>query len=234
MKHLKVSASILCADFADLKKSIKTCEESGVDMLHVDVMDGHFVPNITVGAMIVSAIRPLTSLPIDSHLMIDHPADFIDDFISAGSDIISVHAECYGLRVRNSEKYGIYPKRIENLDQSLIRKDIDKIHKSGKKIFIVLNPETPLLIKEILNDIDGVLIMSVNPGFAKQKFMPEVLPKLRELREIFKGEISIDGGINDVTALEPVKSGVDILATASYFFGSPDPKEAVRKLKRLA
>ncbi len=231
--EIKVSASILCADFANLGSDLKKAEDSGVDMFHVDVMDGHFVPNISIGPLMVDAIRPLTKLPLDVHLMIDHPHDYIDDFINAGADIISLHAECYGERKESCLKYGEYPKEVESIYEDKAREDIFKIKKAGKKAFMVLNPGTPMCLDAVLKDLDGVLIMSVNPGFAKQKFMPSVLPKIQKLKDKFDGDIAIDGGINDVTGLEAVKAGANILATASYFFGADSPKEAVKALKVL-
>ncbi|VAX37855.1 Ribulose-phosphate 3-epimerase [hydrothermal vent metagenome] len=232
-KSIKVSASILCADFTKLGEEIKKCEDAGVDMIHIDVMDGHFVPVISIGDLMVKAVRSLTDLPIDVHLMIENPWAQIDKFIEAGSDIISLHAECYGVRRLACQKFGQFPKEVDQIDAQKARKDILKIKEAGKKVFMVLNPGTPMCLDQVLDDLDGVLIMSVNPGFSFQKFMPEVLPKIKDLRENFDGDISIDGGIKAETALEAVKAGANILATASYFFGSKNPKEAVVYLKNL-
>jgi len=231
---IKVAASILCADFSRLGGEIKKCEDAGIDIIHVDVMDGHFVPNITIGPVLIEAIRPLTPLTIEAHLMIEHPGVYIDQFIDAGADIIALHAECYGNRTDDSQKYGHYPKEITAINGTLARKDIARIKERGKQAFMVLNPGTPLCLDGLLDDLDGVLIMSVNPGFAKQKFMPHILPKIQELRTKFSKDIAVDGGINDLTAPEAVKAGANLLATASYFFGSPHPKEAVNTLKSLA
>ncbi len=233
-KKVKVSASILCADFTKIGDEIKRCEDAGVDMIHVDVMDGHFVPNITVGSIIVKAIRPLTKLPIEAHLMIENPGMYIDDFIDAGTDIISVHAECYGDLKEGCRKLGQYPKEVESVDESKARKDIHRIKEKGKQVFMVINPGTPVCLGSLLKDLDGVLIMSVNPGFAKQKFMPGVLPKIQQIRSEFDGDIAVDGGINELTAPEAVKVGANILATASYFFGSDKPKELIKSLKSLS
>jgi len=233
-KEIKVSASILCADFTKLGEEIKKCEDAGVDMIHVDVMDGHFVPNITIGQVIVEAIRPITQLPIDTHLMIEHPGAYIQGFAESGSDVISIQIECYGQRKPGCQEWDQYPKEIERVDVESLRKDVRRIQELGKRAFLVISPGTPACIDDLLCEIDGVLIMSVNPGFAKQKFMPQVLSKIERLRKSFDGDIAIDGGINATTAPKAVKAGVNILATASYFFGSDNPKETVQYLKNLS
>jgi len=232
-KDIQVSASILCADFTKLGDEIKKCEDAGVDMIHVDVMDGHFVPNISIGQVIVEAIRPITKLPIEVHLMIENPGRYINDFIGAGADIISVHAECYGERRIQCRQEGQFPKEIDTIDVDKARRDIDAIQNGGKKAFMVINPGTPVCFRSLLNDLDGILIMSVNPGFAKQKFISGVLLKVEELRKTYDGDISIDGGVNESTAPDAVQAGANILATASYFFGSEDPKKTVAHLKSL-
>ncbi len=232
-KEIKVSVSILCADFARLADDIKRCEDAGVDMLHIDVMDGHFVPNITIGPLIVRAIRPLTNLSLETHLMIEHPGMYVDDFLDAGADIISVHAECYGERKKECQKFGQYPKEVESIDIEEAKKDILRIKDKGKKAVMVINPGTPLCLGSLTEVLDGILIMSVNPGFAKQKFMPSVLPKIQKLRSYFDGDITVDGGVNELTAPEAVKAGANILATASYFFEADKPKDVVKYLKSL-
>jgi len=232
-KTIKVSVSILCADFKHLASEIKKCEDAGADMLHVDVMDGHFVPVITVGKMIVDAIRPITKLPIEAHLMIENPYAHIDDFLNAGVDIISAHAECYGERREGCRNFGEYPKEVDAVNAELVRRDMKKIQEKGKKFVMTINPGTPLCFDELLQEIDGVLVMSVNPGFSNQKFMSSALPKLEELSKTFQGDISVDGGINDKTAQGVVDAGANILATASYFFGAQNPSDAVKYLKSL-
>jgi ribulose-phosphate 3-epimerase len=233
MKNIQVSASILCADFTRLGDEIAKCESAGVDAIHVDVMDGHFVPPITIGQVIVEAIRPKTKLPIETHLMVEDPWLMIDSFLDAGSDIISLQIECYGERRPNCRQVDQYPKEIDRIDAEKLRRDISRIKGRGKRAHLVVNPGTPLCFDELLAEIDGVLIMSVNPGFAKQKFMPVAVPKIAELRKKFNGDIAVDGGVNGETAPQVVKAGANILATASYFFGAPDPKQAVKYLKSL-
>ncbi len=230
---IQIAASILSCDFSRLADEIKKCNDAGVDLLHIDVMDGHFVPNITIGPIIVEAIRPLTKLPIDAHLMIENPFMFIEKFIAAGCDIITLHAECYGKLRAHSDGLGKFPKEIDKIDVAKVKKDIEAIKKRGKKVGLTLNPGTPLCIEEVLDDLDKVLIMSVNPGFAGQKFMPEVLPKITALRKIFDKDIEVDGGINEQTAPLAIDAGANILATASCFFGSNNPKELVQRLKNL-
>lgn len=232
-RRILVSTSILSSDFKKLGEEIKSCVESGADMIHVDVMDGHFVPNITIGQVIVEAIRPVTPVPIEAHLMIENPWLYIDSFIDAGADAVIIHVECYGPRRANCQRVDQYPKEVDSIDAKRLREDLKRIRARGKKAWVVVNPGTPLCFDEVLPDVDGVLIMSVNPGFSKQKFMSEVLVKIEQLRKKFSGDISIDGGVNAETAPLAVKAGVNILATASYFFSAKDRKAAVEYLKKL-
>lgn len=233
-KPIEVSASVLCADFSQLASEIKRSEQAGVDRFHIDVMDGHFVPNITIGPIIVSAIRSKTKLPLEAHLMVEHPGDYIDAFADAGADIIQIQAECYGERRASCRGYGQYPKEVDAIDDLRLRKDLLRIKERGKKAFVVINPGTPLCIDGVLDVLDGVLIMSVNPGFAKQKFIAAVLPKIVELASKFRGDIAIDGGVNAETAPDVVKAGAHVLITASYLYGAPDAQKAVDGLKSLA
>jgi ribulose-phosphate 3-epimerase len=209
---IKVAASLLSADFSRLEEEIKRVEKAGVDMLHLDVMDGHFVPNITFGWGLIKDIRKTTKLPFDVHLMIDNPLKYIDDFIKAGSDMLTLHIET------------VSSSQVKKLKEKLLRKKI--------KLGISLNPPTTLkLIEPVLDTVDLVLVMTVNPGFGGQRFIKGVVPKIKKLREIYKGIISVDGGINDKNAPLLVKAGVDILASGSYLFGAVDIKSAVEKLK---
>ncbi|MDD2703683.1 MAG: ribulose-phosphate 3-epimerase [Candidatus Omnitrophica bacterium] len=211
---IKVAPSILSADFSRLGEEIKAVERAGADLLHVDVMDGHFVPNITLGPAIVGSIRKVTGLPLDVHLMIENPGDFIDAFVKAGSDMLTLH--------------------IESVSAGDIAAVSRKLKKQGVKTGISLNPPTPFSeIKGVLNEVDFVLVMTVNPGFGGQSFMPEVIPKIRELRSFFTGEIAVDGGINDITGKEAVSAGADMLAAGSFIFNSIDYKQAIRSLQCL-
>jgi ribulose-phosphate 3-epimerase len=209
---IKVAPSILSADFSCLGKEIKKVEAAGADLIHIDVMDGHFVPNITIGPVVVKDIKRQTDLPLDVHLMIENPQNFIDSFIQAGSDMITLH--------------------IETMEQPALRAQALRLKEKNIKSGISLNPGTPLeKIKPVLDVFDFVLIMTVNPGFGGQAFMPEVIPKISALRPIFKGLISVDGGINDINALSVAQAGADIVVAGSYIFKSKNYKETIRRLK---
>jgi ribulose-phosphate 3-epimerase len=232
-KPIEISASILSADFSNLERDIKRCEEAGVARFHIDCMDGHFVPNLTIGPVIVEAVRKHTKLPIETHLMIEHPGHYLESYAKAGADIIQIQAECYGPRRAACSQWNQWPKEVEGIDLEALRMDLKKIRGLGKKAFVVFNPGTPLS-EAILKDCDGVLVMSVNPGFAGQKFMNGALPKLKRLQEIFKGDIAVDGGINAQTAPAAVQSGAHVLITASYLFSSPSLSDAVKNMLYLA
>ncbi len=212
---VRIAPSILSSDFSRIGEEIKSAEKAGADLIHVDIMDGHFVPNITIGPPVVKAIRKVTDLPLDVHLMIEDPDRFIDSFAEAGADIITVHSEA----------------------STHLHRSVDFIKSSGKKAGVSLNPATPLNVLDfILSEIDMVLLMSVNPGFGGQKFIPQTIDKIKMLKAIIreKGvsvDIEIDGGVNDKNAGSLVKEGADILVMGSAFFNSKDYAELIRTVR---
>ena len=219
MKKIQISPSILSADFSQLGNEIKRLEEAGADLIHVDVMDGHFVPNLTIGPPVIKALKKNCSIKFDVHLMISPVHKYIEAYSDAGADIITIH-----------------PEATENLSAS-----IDKIKKFKKKVGVSLNPETKVdIIKDYLKQIDLVLIMSVNPGFGGQKFMPEVLDKIKDLKN-FQNEkninfdIEIDGGINFENSKEAIKAGANILVSGTTIFKSNngDIKKNIDLLRSL-
>ena len=217
MKNIKISPSILSADFSQLGAEIQRLEEGGADMIHVDVMDGHFVPNLTIGPPVIKALRKHCSLKFDVHLMISPVHKYIEDYANAGADIITIH-----------------PEATENLEDS-----IKKIKELKKKVGVSLNPNSKIeLIINYLDQIDLVLIMSVNPGFGGQKFMPEVLDKIKELKKIQKEkklnyDIEIDGGINFDNCKIAIDAGANIIVSGTTVFKSNggDIKKNINLLK---
>jgi ribulose-phosphate 3-epimerase len=208
---LKIAPSLLSADFANLASEIARVEKAGCDMIHIDVMDGHFVPNITVGPFIVKAIRKVTKLPLDTHLMIENPENYVAQFIAAGSDIVTVHAEACESRLGDVLRL---------------------IRSKGAKCGVSLKPATPLsAIEAHLSDIDMVLLMTVNPGFGGQSFMPEVMPKIQALRKIYSKDIEVDGGINSETARLVVAAGANVLVAGTAVFGQMDVEKAIKGLR---
>ena len=199
---IKISPSILSCNFSKLGEEIKSLEKAGADLIHIDVMDGHFVPNITIGPEVIKKIRPLTKIPFDVHLMISPVDNFIEDFANAGSDIITIH-----------------PEATKDL-----KKSIELIKKFDKKVGISLNPNSEIILVEpYLNDIDLILVMSVNPGFAGQKFKPEVLKKLEKIKKIIvsknlKIDLEIDGGISFQNSIDAKNAGANILVSGSTIF----------------
>ena len=206
MKKIQISPSILSADFSQLGNEIKRLEEGGADMIHVDVMDGHFVPNLTIGPPVIKALRKQCSIKFDVHLMISPVHKYIEAYAEAGADIITIH-----------------PEATDNLKESIL-----KIKSLNKKVGVSLNPESKIdLLKNILDQIDLVLIMSVNPGFGGQKFMPEVLEKIKELKKIqaknnINFDIEIDGGINFDNCQLAIEAGANILVSGTTIFKSND------------
>ena len=214
MNSLKIAPSLLAADFAHLADEIRKVEKAGCDWLHIEVMDGHFVPNLTMGPLVVHAIRKLTKLPLDTHLMIENPEKLIPDFARAGSDSITVHAEAC-------------PGRL--------REVLAQIRSHRVKCGVSLKPDSGLaMIDSVLGEVDLVLLMTVNPGFGGQAFMPEVMPKVRELRANFSGDIEVDGGINGFTSREAVQAGANVLVAGTAIFGAKDAAAAIREMRRVS
>lgn len=213
---VKVAPSILSADFSRLAEEVKRVEAGGADLLHIDVMDGHFVPNITFGPPVISSLKGKTDLPFDVHLMIENPERYVDDFIEAGADIITVHVEST-----------VHLHRL-----------INYIKNQGIKPGVALNPSTPLTgLQYILDDVYMVLIMSVNPGFGGQTFIPGMIEKIKKLKDIVqqtnsKVLIQVDGGINEDNSPEIIKAGADILVAGSAIYKSSNPGNVIKKLKR--
>ncbi len=233
MKKVDISASVLSSDFGKLAEALQLCAASGVERIHVDVMDGHFVPNITIGPVVTAAIRKYSPLSIEAHLMIENPWDYIDAFIDAGADVIGLHVECYGERRPACRTYGQYPKEVDTVDAVRLKKDMARITSRGKEACLVINPGTPVTaLDPVLSDAGSVLVMSVNPGFSGQKFMPSAIDKIRYIRARFQGDIGVDGGINKETAPLVVAAGANVLITASYFFNASDPSAAMAALKQ--
>jgi len=213
----KLAPSILSADFTRLGDEIRAVEEAGADYIHIDVMDGHFVPNITIGPLVVEAIKNVSNLPLDVHLMISNPDRYIKDFIKAGSNLLSVHAEtCPHLQ-----------------------RTVNQIRELGVKPAAVLNPSTSLsMLEYILEEVDMVLLMTVNPGFGGQKFISSMIPKIKKLRKLIDEkhlsvELEVDGGINLDNISQVAKAGADVIVAGSSVFKSADCKETVRLMKKI-
>jgi ribulose-phosphate 3-epimerase len=212
----KIAPSILSADFTRLGEEVEAVEKAGADYIHVDVMDGHFVPNITIGPLIVKAVKRVTQLPLDVHLMISDPDRYIGEFAEAGADILTVHAET-----------------LNHLHRS-----VQAIRNLGAKPSVSLNPATPLEpLDYILEDLDMVLLMSVNPGFGGQEFIPGVVPKIQRLkeridREGLSVEIEVDGGIGPDTINQVSQAGAEVFVAGSAIFGSKDYAETIRLMRK--
>ena len=218
-RTIQIAPSILSADFADLKSVLEICENGAADRIHIDVMDGHFVPNLTVGPVVVKWLRPHTKLFLDVHLMVSNPLEMIDPFVAAGADNLTFH--------------------IEASDQPLTI--IEKIRSSGIKVGLSLKPATPVkALIDFLEYIDMVLVMTVEPGFGGQVFLPDSVRKINELHEVLLAKnlqkriaIEVDGGINTSTASEVIAAGADILVAGSAIFKDPDPIQAIRDLRSV-
>jgi len=216
LRQLKIAPSILSADFARLGEEIRDVEKGGADWIHVDVMDGHFVPNMTIGPLVVNAIRPVTNLPLDVHLMIENPERYVEAFAKAGADYITVHAEaCIHLH-----------------------RTVHQIKELGVKAGVVLNPATPLTaIELVLEDVDLVLLMTVNPGFGGQSFIPSMAGKISRLRRMLDDRglsdvhIEVDGGVNEQTARIVAEAGADVLVAGNAVFGEKDRAGAIRRIR---
>ncbi|MBM7581903.1 ribulose-phosphate 3-epimerase [Caldicoprobacter guelmensis] len=215
---IKIAPSILSADFSRLGEEVKRLDQGGADMVHIDVMDGHFVPNITIGPLVVKAIRPYTKLPFDVHLMMDNPMTFVDAYVEAGADSITVHAE-------------VLPH---------LHRAIHYIKSLGVKAAVALNPSTPLsMLEYILGDVDMVLVMTVNPGFGGQEFIPAMMGKLRQLVEMRSAyganfSIQVDGGIGLYNIRDVVKAGAEVIVAGSAVFGAKDIKGIIEAMRREA
>ncbi|HPF43389.1 MAG TPA: ribulose-phosphate 3-epimerase [Syntrophomonadaceae bacterium] len=210
-----VAPSILSANFTRLGQDIDQVKTAGADWLHIDIMDGHFVPNLTIGPQVVADIRKVTDLFLDVHLMIEKPENFVGAFAEAGADLITVHAEA----------------------SNHLNRLVNQIKQTGCKAGVSLNPATPaMLLEDIIADVDLILLMTVNPGFGGQSFIPSVLPKIKVVKQMLERQnaaayLEVDGGINNLNAPEVVRAGANVLVAGSYIFGNPDPTGAVYALK---
>jgi len=213
MRTLLIAPSILSADFSKLGKEVRDVEAAGADWIHVDVMDGHFVPNLTIGPAVIKSIRPASALPFDVHLMIDTPENFVGSYIDAGSDIITFHVEACKA-----------PQKL-----------IERIRAANRKVGLSLRPKTPVdSIMPYLKEVDLVLVMMVEPGFGGQVFMEEVVPKISQIRKLYGGDIEVDGGINTENARKVIDQGANILVAGTSVFRQKDYREAIRRLKTNA
>lgn len=212
MKKIMIAPSVLSADFSRLAEEIRDVEAAGCDAIHIDVMDGHFVPNLTIGPLVVSAIHRVTELPLDVHLMIEEPSRYIAEFCKAGADWITVHVEA------EKDILGV----------------LQKIRAAGAKAGLSLRPKTPVeTLFPYLPHLDLVLVMSVEPGFGGQSFMPEMMDKVKVLRQKFQGLISVDGGIGAGNASQALEAGADILVAGSAVFGKADRTKAIREFREI-
>jgi len=214
----RIAASLLAADFARIGEAVELAERSGADLIHVDIMDGHFVPNLTLGPRLVAAVRKRTRLPIDVHLMVENPRAFVTPFHEAGADWISLHVEA----------------------TAHLHKDVTMIKQLGRMAGVALNPGTPLAaLDEILGEADFILVMSVNPGWGGQSFIPSSLDKIRALKARLRRDgldipIEVDGGIKLDNMEDIIRAGMDVVVAGSAIFEAPDPAGVIREMKRIA
>ncbi|MBI2104900.1 MAG: ribulose-phosphate 3-epimerase [Candidatus Omnitrophica bacterium] len=210
-----VAPSLLACDFGRLAEEVRQVEAAGADWLHVDVMDGHFVPNLTIGPAVVEAIRRSSRVPLDVHLMLDRPQEFLTPFLDAGAHYLTVHVEAEGLRT-----------------ESVLRKALEAIRGAGAKAGLSLRPRTSAeALQPFLDAVDLVLVMTVEPGFGGQAFMPEAMPKVRKLREAFAGDLAVDGGINALTGRACREAGANVLVAGTSIFRAPSYQDAIRSLR---
>ena len=214
-RRLIVAPSLLACDFGRLAEEVRKVEEAGADWLHVDVMDGHFVPNLTIGPAVVEAIRRAARIPLDVHLMLNHPEQYVKPFLEAGAHYLTVHVEAPGLR-----------------SEGLLFKTLETIRQGGARAGLSLRPRTSAeSLKPFLGSLDLILAMTVEPGFGGQAFMPEIVPKVRQLREWFAGDLAVDGGINAETGRACREAGANVFVAGTYLFHAASYKDAIRSLR---
>ena len=231
--NIKVSASILSANFLCLEDDIKAIESAGVDSLHLDVMDNHLAPNISFGPPIIKPVRSITDLPLDTHLMIDAPWLFFDDYINAGSTDICFHIECYDANIPSHDHIKQQSRVATEVDYNRVKEHVAYLQSKGIRAGITINPNTDAsMIFPVLDVVDYVLVMSVHPGFSGQSFIPETLDKIRAIRARFNKDINVDGGVNDTNAKSIIDAGANVLISASYLFAADDYSDAVDEIRK--
>ena len=214
-RRIIVAPSLLACDFGRLAEEVRQVEVAGADWLHVDVMDGHFVPNLTIGPAVVEAIRRASRIPLDVHLMLDRPQEFLKPFLDAGAHCLTVHVEAEGLRT-----------------ESVLRSALDTIRRAGARPGLSLRPRTAAeALRPFLDAVDLVLVMTVEPGFGGQAFLPEAVPKVRQLREWFTGDLAVDGGINALTGRQCREAGANVLVAGTSIFRSSSYQDAIQSLR---
>src|SRR3989338_7195254 len=214
-RRILVAPSLLACDFGRLAEEIRKVEEAGADWLHVDVMDAHFVPNLTIGPVVVEAIRRCSRLPLDVHLMLDHPAQYVTPFIDAGAHYLTVHVEAQGLR-----------------SEGVLRQTLASIRQAGARVGLSVRPRTAAeALRPFLDAVDLVLIMTVEPGFGGQAFMPEAVPKVQQVRAWFQGDLAVDGGINAETGRVCRQAGANVFVAGTYVFRSESYRSAIQSLR---